>query len=328
MEKLVIIGGGPAGLSAGIYASRALLSPTIVEGALPGGQLTQTTEVENFPGFSEGIYGIELIKKMRDQAEKFGAKFITEDVLSLQKIGENFEIVLGNGENILSESLLVATGAKANWLNLPNEQRLIGRGVSGCATCDGFFFKGKTICVIGGGDSAMEEATFLTKFAEKVFIIHRKSEFRASKIMQEKVFKNPKIEVIWNSQVVDVLGDQKVSGVLLKDTISSEEKILNLDGVFLAIGHTPSTSFLKNSGVLLDEKGYVLTAERVFFENLENLKSQFSNKFRYQTNIEGIFASGDCVDPNYRQAITASGISVSAEIEIEKFLSEKNNRRA
>ncbi|GAB4142911.1 MAG: thioredoxin-disulfide reductase [Patescibacteria group bacterium] len=323
MQKLVIIGGGPAGLSAGIYASRALLEPIIIEGALPGGQLTQTTEVENFPGFPEGVFGTELISRMRKQAEKFGAKFITQDVKSVQKKGGDFEVILDDGKVLNSKSVLVTTGANANWLNLESEQRLIGKGVSGCATCDGFFFKNKTICVIGGGDSAMEEATFLTKFAQKVFIIHRKNEFRASKIMQKKVFANPKIEILWNSQVIEVLGDQKVVGVKLKNTLTNEEKVLNLDGVFLAIGHTPATSFLKNSGVLMDEKGYVLTSERVYFKNLENLKPQFSNEFRYQTNISGLFASGDCIDPDYRQAITASGMSVSAELEIEKYLSEK-----
>ncbi|HVX92952.1 MAG TPA: thioredoxin-disulfide reductase [Candidatus Dojkabacteria bacterium] len=323
VEKIVIIGGGPAGLSAAVYASRSMLNPLVVEGATPGGQLTLTSEVENYPGFPNGVLGTELIKNIRTQAEKFGTRFITDNVITVKKESDLFNLTLTNGNIIKSQSVLVATGADAKWLGLESEQRLRGKGVSACATCDGFFFKDKVIAVVGGGDSAMEEALFLTKFASRVYVIHRRSEFKASKIMQERVLNNEKIGVVWNKEVTEVLGENKVEGVKLKDTQDGTETTLELEGLFLAIGHTPSTAFLKETGVLIDDKGYIYTSDRVFMEDKADIQGQYNKTFRYMTNIPGLFAAGDCTDFVYRQAGTAVGMAIAAEIEVEKYLEDK-----
>lgn len=316
MEELIIIGSGPAGLSAAIYASRAMMKPLLIEG-IPGGQLMITSEVENYPGFEAGILGPQLMDQFRKQALKFGTRFETGMVTDVKKEGNVINVFVGQ-KRYQTKSLLVATGADAKWLGLESEKRLMGKGVSACATCDGFFFKDKVVAVVGGGDSAMEESLYLTKFASKVYVIHRKSEFRASKIMQKRVLDNPKIEVVWNAQVVEVLGDQKVEGIRLE--VDGSEKELSVDGLFVAIGHNPSTKFLLNSGVLLDEKGYIYTTERVRFEKLKDLMEKFPSNFKYMTNIDGIFASGDCVDSVYRQAGTAVGMGIGAQIEIESYL--------
>lgn len=315
MEKLVIIGSGPAGLSAAIYGARAMLNPLVIEGT-PGGQLMLTSDVENYPGYELPILGPALMDQFRKQALRFGTRIKSSNVVDVKKEGHLVVIQCEDGEIIETESLLVATGADAKWLGLESEQRLRGKGVSACATCDGFFFKGKKVVVIGGGDSAMEEATYLTKFASKVTIAHRRDQFRASKIMQEKVFKNEKIDIMYNSEVVEVLGSEKVTGVkVIKD---GSHQVIDTDGVFLAIGHTPATGFMKKSGVILDEKGYIVTLEQAKFSDQDSTK--YPLKYRYSTNIEGIFAAGDCVDHEYRQAVTAAGMAVSAVLEVEKYL--------
>ena len=298
MENVIIIGGGPAGLSAAIYLARADLKPLVFAGSPPGGQLTLTSEVENYPGF-ESILGSELIEKMRNQAKKFGAKIIDENVLKVD-FAESSNKIYTTEKTYESKSIIIATGAKAIWLNLPSETRLRGKGVSACATCDGFFFREKTVAVIGGGDTALEEALTLTKFAKKVYIIHRRDFFRASKIMQERVLKNEKIEVIWSSATEEILGEKKVEGIRLKIK-NAESKIINLDGVFVAIGHKPDTDLFKGK-VDLDEKGYIKILER------------------RRTSAKGVFAAGDCADPYYRQAITSAGTGVEAALEVERYL--------
>lgn len=325
-NKLIIIGGGPAGLSASIYASRADLNPIVIEGNPPGGQLTQTSEIENYPGFPNGILGPALISNFRKQAERFGTKFITKNVISITSNNNSLKITLEDKEVINAEAILIATGASAKWLGLESETRLKGKGVSGCATCDGFFFRDKDVIVVGGGDTAMEDTLFLTKFAKSVTVIHRRDQFRASKVMQERVITNPKVKILWNSEIVEILGDQKVSGVKIKRNIDNNfvEEEINTDGVFVAIGHSPSTSFLKDSGVELDNNGYILTTDRILFEKLST-NNNFLEKYRYSTSIPGIFAAGDCIDPTYRQATTAVGMGVAAELEIEKYLQEKLN---
>ena len=325
MEKLVIIGGGPAGLAAAIYAGRGLLNPVLVEGIEPGGQLMKTSEVDNYPGFPKGVLGVDLMKHMREQAERFNTKFISQNVSGIEKKNDIFVINFDDGKSLESETVLIATGAKSNWLGLKSEQRLIGSGVSSCATCDGFFFKDKKVVVIGGGDAAMEEADFLTKYASKVILIHRRDKFRASKIMQERIFKNEKVEIMFNKEVIEILGQDSVSGIKIKDTQSNKEETLEIDGVFLAIGHTPSTDFLAATGVLMDAKKYIYTTERVMFEQVNEIKDKFFPEFRYQTNVKGLFAAGDCVDHAYRQAGTAVGMGIAAQLEIEKYLTEKNN---
>jgi len=327
IENVIIIGGGPAGLSAAIYLARANLNPLVFAGSPPGGQLTLTSEVENYPGF-ESILGSELIEKMRKQAIKFGARIVDENVLEINlnkseirnpksetnskrfensnlknsKIVSSFDIRAS--KLFLTKSIIIATGAKALWLNLPSETRLRGRGVSACATCDGFFFREKTVAVIGGGDTALEEALTLTKFAKKVYIIHRRDFFRASKIMQERVKENKKIEVIWNSAVEKIVGETHVEGIKIKTVFEKKEQrqsLIKLNGVFVAIGHKPDTDLFKGH-VEMDEKGYVKILER------------------RSTSIRGVFVAGDCADPFYRQAITSAGTGVEAALEVERWL--------
>ena len=303
VEPLVIIGSGPAGYTAAIYAARAQLSPILLEGSVTaGGALMNTTEVENFPGFQKGIMGPALMEEMRAQAEKFGTRFITDDAVKVDLKGDVKTIQDGSGNTYQAKAVILATGSGYKKIGLPKEETLSGRGVSYCATCDGFFFKEQTIAVVGGGDSALEEATFLTRFASKVYLIHRRNELRASRIMQQRAQNDPKIEFIWNSQVIDILGEDKVSGVKIKDTVTGEEKSLSLTGLFVAIGHEPRSELLKGQ-INLDENGYVQTTPA-------------STK----TNIDGVFACGDLVDHVYRQAITAAGTGCQAALDAERFL--------
>lgn len=301
VEDVIIIGSGPAGLTAAIYTARANLNPLMIEGYTAGGQLMWTTEVENFPGFPEGKMGPDLMMDFRKQAEKFGTRFITEDVTKVDFSQKPF-IVEVDGVVHRAKSVIVATGATAKLLGLESERRLMGHGVSTCATCDGAFFKNKDICVVGGGDSALEEAIFLTRFASKVYLIHRRDKFRASKIMQDKAFANPKIEVIWNSEIEEVLGDNKVTSVRLNDTVTGEKRELPLEAVFVAIGHTPNAALFKDQ-LDLDHQGYLHTQGK-----------------GAKTNIEGVFACGDVQDHVYRQAITAAGSGCMAAIDAERYL--------
>jgi len=307
VRPVIIIGSGPAGLTAAIYTARASLSPLVIEGEpsstsdQPGGQLMLTTEVENFPGFPEGIMGPELMTNFRAQAERFGAEFITEKVTRVDFSERPFRVWVRDDE-YRAESVIVSTGARSLMLGLEAEQRLIGHGLSTCATCDGFFFRGHEIAVVGGGDSAIEEATFLTKFADKVTIVHRRDEFRASKIMQQRAFDNPKIEILWNHTVTEINGADKVESIEVTDTTSGATSTLAVTGVFIAIGHRPNTDLF--TGVLdMDETGYL---ETVPGSSL--------------TNIEGVFACGDVQDHTYRQAITAAGSGCMAAIDAERWL--------
>jgi len=306
-RNLIIIGSGPAGYTAAVYAARAELKPLMFEGHEPGGQLMTTTEVENFPGFPQGVLGPELMAKMKEQALRFETEIISDFVESVDLSSRPYKVVAG-GETYETKSIIISTGATARRLGLESEKALYGKGVSACATCDGFFFKGKIVAIVGGGDSAMEEANFLTRFAEKVYLVHRRDSFRASKAMQERTFNNPKIEVVWNSAVEDILGVDvgHVTGVKLKDTVTGETREMALDGVFAAIGHEPNTSLFK--GVIdLDEKGYIKTVPG-----------------SARTNLPGVFAAGDVQDSRYRQAITAAGSGCMAALEAEKFLAEDN----
>jgi thioredoxin reductase (NADPH) len=299
----IIIGSGPAGLTAALYAARAELSPLVIAGLPWGGQLMITSDVENYPGFPEGIMGPDLMAKMRAQVERFGAKIIDDNVTSVDLGKPPFRVSTA-AESFHAKTIIIATGAEANWLNLPNEQRLRGHGVSACATCDGFFFKGKDVVVVGGGDSAMEEANFLTKFASKVTIVHRRNDFRASKIMLARAKNNPKISFITNTQVVDVLGENSVSGVRIKNNQTGEEQDLAVQGYFAAIGHTPVTKIFAQAGVEVDEKGYLKVNNHT------------------QTNIPGVFAAGDVRDHRYRQAVTAAGMGCMAALDVEKYLAD------
>lgn len=304
IHNIVIIGSGPAGLTAALYAARAELKPVVIAGLTPGGQLTQTTEVENFPGFPEGIQGPDLMQNMIKQVERFNTKVAYENVTGVDFSVRPFMVKTETAE-YKSKAVIIATGADANWLNLPNEQRLRGKGVSACATCDGFFFKGKDVVVIGGGDSAMEEANFLTKFATSVTVIHRREEFKASKIMLKRAQDNPKIKFITNVTVLDVLGEKTVEGVRIRHNITNEEQTILAGGYFAAIGHTPATKVFANSGVEINEKGYIVPKEFT------------------QTNIAGVFVSGDVHDHRYRQAITAAGEGCKAALDAEKYLAEQ-----
>lgn len=304
MYKSIIIGTGPAGLTAAIYLARANLQPLVIEGPEPGGQLTTTTEVENFPGFPEGIMGPELMENMRKQAERFGARFLRGWVNKVDLSGRPFKLwVEGQEEPLLSETVIISTGASAKYLGIPNEKENVGRGVSTCATCDGFFFRGKKIVVVGGGDSAMEEATFLTRFATEVRIVHRRNELRASKIMQERARANEKITWSLNRTPLEVLaGEKGVTGLKVRNNETGEEEIIETDGIFVAIGHTPNTKFLEGQ-VETDEFGYII------------VKPGTS-----ETNIPGVFACGDVQDRKYRQAITAAGSGCMAALDCERFL--------
>jgi thioredoxin reductase (NADPH) len=303
-HRLVILGTGPAGLTAAIYAARASLEPTVVDGTQPGGQLTITTEIENYPGFPEGITGPELMNRFREQAERFGAKIISGNVVGADLHAKQKILRLEEGE-IACDALIVATGATARWLDIPSEKALQGRGVSACATCDGFFFKGKEIAVVGGGDTAMEEATFLTKFATKVTIIHRRDALRASKAMQERARRNERIAFYWNAIVTEVLdvAKGKVTGLRLKDTVTGKEEIFPVEGLFLGIGHVPNTSPFRGQ-LDMDESGYLLTEGK-----------------STRTNVAGVFAAGDVQDHTYRQAVSAAGSGCMAALDAERFLS-------
>ena len=304
LHELVIVGSGPAGLTAAVYAGRANLAPIVIEGIGAGGQLMLTTDVENYPGFPDGILGPELMMKFREQAERFGAEFITADADRVElTLGGPHGVWVGDRE-FRARSMVITTGAKARMLGLPNEQRLLGHGVSTCATCDGFFFREKPIAVVGGGDSAIEEAIFLTKFATSVSLIHRREELRASKIMQDRAFANSKIEFVWNSEVADVMGDGSVEAVRLRDTVTGTESDLEVAGMFVAIGHDPNTALFRDQ-LELDENGYIITAAD-----------------STRTSVEGVFAAGDVQDHVFRQAITASGSGCMAAIEAERWLGE------
>jgi thioredoxin reductase (NADPH) len=315
---VLIIGGGPAGLTAGIYTARADLKTLMVSGSKWGGQLMLTTTVENFPGFPEGIEGPELMTRMRKQAEKFGVKIEERDVTEVETGKRPFMIRTDKAE-YLTRSVIVATGAETVWLGVPGEEKLIGRGVSSCAPCDAAFFKGRKVAVVGGGDAAMEEALVLTKFASEVTIIHRRESFRASKVMQERVLHNPKIKVIWNSQVTEILGESKVEGVRLapsntslSDSLPKTGEVFPVDGVFVAIGHSPMTKIFQGK-LELDEKGYI---KRKIQDSESNVQ------FKMMTSVPGVFVAGDVHDWHYKQAITAAGFGCQAALESEKWLEE------
>ena len=301
--KVLIIGSGPAGYTAAVYASRAMLKPILVHGMEPGGQLSTTTDVENFPGFAEVIQGPWLMEQMKEQALKVGTEFHHDIVNSVKFDDKPFLAETDSGIKFNSKTIIIATGAQARWLNLESENKFKGFGVSACATCDGFFFKDLEVVVVGGGDSAMEEALFLTKFAKKVYVVHRRDSFRASKIMQDRVINHEQINVLWNKEITEIKGDKKVSSVTVKDLKENTEEDMNIDGVFLAIGHTPNVSFLE--GLLeLDDKGYI--------------KTGFTTDT--STSVPGIFAAGDVADSVYRQAITAAGTGCQAAIDAERWL--------
>jgi len=303
---VVIIGSGPAGYTAGVYTSRAKLSTLIISGTLPGGQLMTTSEVENYPGFPNGIFGPELMMNMRQQAERFGAVIIDDEVIKVDFKNKPLSVTT-HSETYTAEAVIVCTGASPRKLGLPAEQQFSGRGVSYCATCDGPFFKGEDIVVVGGGDTALEEATFLTKFGKTVKIVHRRDSLRASKILQEKAKDNPKIEFIWNNVVSDIKGDKKISTVTIKNVASGKETTLKAGGLFVAIGHEPNTSIFKGQ-LELDDKGYIILKDHT------------------KTSAEGVFAAGDVHDHRYRQAITAAGFGCMAAIDVERWLSERKHR--
>jgi thioredoxin reductase (NADPH) len=303
VRQVIIIGSGPAGYTAAIYAARANLNPLVVASSVEaGGELMNTTEVENFPGFPEAIMGPDLMAKMQEQAEKFGAEVLYDDVVSLDIDGPVKKVTLGSGASHEADAVVFATGSAPRKIGIEGESRLSGRGVSYCATCDGFFFRERVIAVVGGGDSAMEEATFLTKFASKVYVIHRRDELRASKIMQDRAFKNDKIEFIWNAEVADILGEDAVTGVVLKDTVDGSTRELPLDGVFVAIGYDPRTH-LVHGKLDLTPEGTVAVDGR-----------------SSRTSVPGVFAAGDVIDPTYRQAVTAAGSGTVAALDLEHYL--------
>ena len=315
IERVVIIGSGPAGWTAAIYAARANLNPLCIVGVprsdpapvLPGGQLMLTTEVENYPGFPHGVTGPELMQHFRAQAERFGTRIADEDVMSCDFSSRPFALKTSEGRTVRAHSVIIATGATANWLGVPNELRLAqtGGGVSACAVCDGALpvYRGKVLAVVGGGDTAMEEATYLTKFASKVVVIHRRDSLRASKAMQQRFMSQPNAQMMWNTRVVSVLGEDRISGLELADTVTGARSTMDVGGLFVAIGHSPATGFLKGAGVELDSAGYVA------------LRTRSS-----ATNIAGVFAAGDVADAHYRQAITAAGMGCQAALECERWL--------
>ena len=312
IRDVIIIGSGPAGLTAAIYAARANMAPLVVEGEpsstsdQPGGQLMLTTDVENFPGFPEGIMGPELMTNFRSQATRFGAEFITKKVTRVDFTQRPFQVWTGE-DRYVARTVIVSTGAQSLMLGLPNEEQLLGHGLSTCATCDGFFFRDQDIAVVGGGDSAVEEATFLTRFASKVYLIHRRDQLRASKIMRDRAFANPKLEILWNCQVVEIQGEGKLSGVILEDSVTHEQKPLSVQGLFIAIGHRPNTDLFRDH-LTLKENGYLVTEPD-------------SSK----TEIAGVFACGDVQDDYYRQAVTAAGSGCMAAIDAERWLEEQSD---
>ena len=303
IEDVIIIGSGPAGYTAALYAARADLEPLVFEGSQSGGQLMITTDVENYPGFPDGIMGPELMDQFRKQAERFGARLITTDVTEVD-LTQRPMIVKAGADEYHAHTVIISTGATAKWLGIDGEERLTGRGVSACATCDGFFFRDKHLIVVGGGDSAMEEATFLTKFASNVTIVHRRDEFRASAIMAKRAMEHPKIDVVWNAELTEIQGTDEVTGVTLRDTVTGETSEMPIDGVFVAIGHKPNTELF--AGVIdLDDKGYIILTDR-----------------STRTNVEGVFAAGDVADSIYRQAITAAGSGCAAAIDAGNHLAD------
>ena len=306
VRNLIIVGSGPAGYTAAVYAARAQLNPLVFEGSVTaGGALMNTTDVENYPGFADGIMGPQLMEEMRKQAERFGAELVTDDVTSVDLNGDIKTVTDGSGNTHSAHAVVLAMGSGYRELGLENERRLSGHGVSWCATCDGFFFRQQDIAVVGGGDTAAEEATFLTRFADKVYLIHRRDELRASKVMAERVLTNEKIEPVWNSQVVDVLGDDKVNGIVIEDTITGDTRELPVTGLFIAIGHDPRSELISGQ-IDLDDEGYVLV-----------------DAPSTRTNVPGVFACGDLVDHTYRQAITAAGTGCSAALDAERFLADQ-----
>jgi len=304
-EKLVIVGSGPAGYTAALYASRANLAPLLFEGMQPGGQLTITTEVENYPGFPEGMMGPELMERFKAQAGRFGTKFSAAEITRVDLSRRPFRLWADDAE-YTADAVIVATGASAKWLGIPSEKAYMGKGVSACATCDGFFFRGVEVAVVGGGDTAVEEATFLTKFATKVWLVHRRDELRASKVMQERARKNPKIEFVWNATVDEVLGDGKaVKGLRLRSTKDGSTRDLPVQGLFLAIGHEPNTRVFRGQ-LEANDVGYLLVRAP-----------------STRTSVDGVFAAGDVADPTYRQAVTAAGAGCAAAIDAERWLGEQ-----
>ena len=307
IRELIIIGSGPAGYTSAIYAGRAQLQPIVFEGAVTaGGALMNTTEVENFPGFEEGVMGPQLMENMRAQAKRFGAELITDDVTEVDLSGPVKTVVDGSGRTYRAKAVILAMGSAYRELGVPGEKQLSGHGISWCATCDGFFFRGQTIAVVGGGDSAIEEATFLTRFAEKVYLVHRRDELRASKIMRERAESDPKLEFVWNSKVVEALGDDQLTGLRLEDTVTGAQRVLDVTGCFVAIGHDPRNSLVQGK-VALDEAGYVVVEGR-----------------STRTSLEGVFAAGDLVDHTYRQAITAAGSGCAAALDAERWLAAQH----
>ncbi len=305
LQDVVIIGSGPTGYTAAIYAARARLAPIVLEGSVTaGGALMNTTEVENFPGFAEGVLGPDLMDQMRRQAERFGAQLVTDDAVQVSLDGPVKTVTDGSGRTYQARAVILAMGSGYRELGLPDEKRLSGHGVSWCATCDGFFFREQSIAVVGGGDSAMEEATFLTRFASTVHVVHRRDSLRASKVMQERALADPKIVFEWNSEVVGIEGDEKVSGVRLADTVTGEQRTLPVTGLFIAIGHDPRSQLVRGQ-VDLDDEGYVLVQAP-----------------STRTNLPGVFAAGDLVDHTYRQAITAAGTGCSAALDAERYLAD------
>jgi thioredoxin reductase (NADPH) len=302
MRNVIILGSGPAGLTAAIYTARANLQPLVIEGSAPGGQLMLTTEVENFPGFADPILGPELMQRMRQQAERVGAEFVPDDAVAVDFSRQPFRVTVGNGETYEAQAVIVATGARPRMLGLPSEQEYLGYGVSTCATCDGYFFRGKPVLVVGGGDTAMEEALYLANLASSVTVVHRRAELRASKILQDRAFRNPKISFIWNHVVEEILGkDGRVTGARLRHVQTGETRVVEVEGIFVAIGHIPNTELFRGQ-LELDDAGYIVL------------------KRGMMTSVEGVFAAGDVHDRTYRQAVTAAGYGCQAAIEVERWL--------